>query len=72
MPSPRLTFTRTGDDTAIDVGYMRAAAHYAAGRIADTSDAETIAKQLQVLAEMLMRPNWAEAMRGSFNNQRRE
>jgi hypothetical protein len=71
MP-PRLTFTRTEHDTAIDVGYMRADGQYAAVRIADTSDAETIAKQLQVLAEMMTRPAWAESMRDSFNNQRRE
>jgi hypothetical protein len=51
---------------------MRADGQYAAVRIADTSDAETIAKQLQVLAEMMKRPAWAESMRDSFNNQRRE
>ena len=46
MP-PRFAFTHTEHDTATDVGYMRADGQYAAVRIADTSDPETIAKQLR-------------------------
>jgi hypothetical protein len=68
--TPRFTFTRTEDDTATKRGYMRADGQYAAVRIADTSDAETIAGQLLVLAEMLARPNWGEEMAGSFNARR--
>ena len=49
---------------------MRADGQYAAVRIADTSNAETIAKQLQVLAEMMTRPAWIEGMAGSFNGRR--
>ena len=60
--SPHLTFRRTEDETGTDVGYMRADGHYAAVRIGDTSDAPTIAKQLQVLAEMMTRSTWAEGL----------
>ena len=69
MP-PRLTFHRAEGDTATDVGYMRADAQYAPVRIADTSDAETIAGQLQVLAEMMTRPKWTDSFGEGFNARR--
>ena len=46
MP-PRLTFARTADDSATDVGYLHEDGQYAAVRIADSSDPETIAPGLR-------------------------
>ena len=69
MP-PRLTFTRTADDSATDVGYLHEDGQYAAVRIADISDPETIAGQLRVLADMLTRG--AMKFGQSFNPSRRK
>ena len=51
------------------IGYMREDGLYAAVRIADDSDVETIAGQLRVLAEAMLRelPDYS----GSFNAKRR-
>jgi hypothetical protein len=53
---PRLEIRRDEDSTVI--GYMREDGAYAAVRIADDSDAETIADQLRVLAEAMPREPW--------------
>ena len=55
MDKPRLQFRRTECDTATDIGYMREDGAYAAVRIFDWSDVETIAGQLRVLAEQICR-----------------
>jgi hypothetical protein len=55
MPTPRLQFRCTECDTATDIGYMREDGHYAAVRIFDWSDAESIAGQLKALAEQITR-----------------
>jgi hypothetical protein len=65
MP-PRLIFTRTGDDPATDMGYMRADGQYAAVRIADSRTPRRFAKQLQVLVEMMTRPNWGHEHAGAL------
>jgi hypothetical protein len=57
--------TETKCDTATDIGYMRADGVYAAVRIFDWSDAETIAGQLKVLAEQITRG--PPTFRNSFN-----
>ena len=70
MP-PRLTFHRTKNDDATDVDYLRHDGQYAAVRIADHADAETIAGQLRVLADMLTRPRDDGQGRASVRGSRR-
>ena len=56
----RLIVHRTPDDTATDIAYVLADGSYAAVRIADSSDAETIAGQLRALAaRMAAKPSTA-------------
>jgi hypothetical protein len=62
---------RTDDDTATDLGYMRLDDQYAAVRWR-VSDAETIAGQLRVLAEMMTRSNWTASPREGFKTQQQE
>jgi len=57
------------DDTATDIGYMREDGAYAAVRIFDWSDAETISGQLRVLAGQITRP--PATFDGSFNARRK-
>ena len=47
MPEPRLTFRRADNDTATDVGYVMNDGGYAAIRVHDDADTETIAGQLR-------------------------
>lgn len=49
MP-PRLTFRRTRDDNATDLGYTLENGAYAAVRVLDTADSATVAAQLRALA----------------------
>jgi len=51
--SSRLIIHRTTDDTATDIAYVLEDGSYAAVRIADSADAETIAGQLRALAARL-------------------
>jgi hypothetical protein len=46
----RLIIHRTADDTATDIAYVMEDGTYAAVRIADGADTETIAGQLRALA----------------------
>ena len=64
----KLQIHRTECDTATDIGYMREDGVYAAVRISDWSDAETIAGQLRVLAEQIARAPIDYG--GSFNARR--
>ena len=66
MDKPRLEIRR--DEVATVIGYMREDGLYAAVRIADDSDVETIAGQLRVLAEAMLREPWD--MSGRFNARR--
>ena len=70
MNTARLQFRRTECDTATDIGYQREDGTYAAVRVADNSDAETIAGQLRVLAEQITRKPMDFG--GSFNTRRRK
>jgi len=49
MP-PRLTFRRSDNDTATDIGYVLDDGGYAAIRVADDSDTATVAGQFRALA----------------------
>jgi len=69
MPATRLTFRRTECDTATDIGYMREDGAYAAVRIFDWSDVETISGQLRVLAEQITRA--PATFDGRFNARRK-
>ena len=69
MDKPRLQIRRTECDTATDIGYKREDGAYAAVRIFDWSDAETISGQLRVLAEQITRP--PATFDGSFNARRK-
>ena len=66
MGKPRLEIRRDVDATVLS--YMREDGLFAAVRIADDSDVETISGQLRVLAEAMMRslPNCSN----SFNARR--
>ena len=68
---PRFQIRRSECDTATDIGYVREDGTYAAVRIADRSDAETIAGQLRVLAEQIARRPIDDGYSKSFNARRR-
>ena len=69
-PHPRLQIRRSECDTATDVRCMRDDGTYAAVRIFDWSDAETIAGHLRVLAKQISRG--PATFYGSFNNRGRK